>query len=580
MKLKNILFLVMGILIGATVVYLVVPKGQTPAETADSGEKQLYSCGMHPEVILEEPGDCPICGMKLTPIKGSGSQAPKEKGKILYWRAPMDPTEIYDKPGKSRMGMDLVPVYEGEEAGGAGSITINGAVQQNMNLRLAPVEQRDISRTIRAYGTVTYAQDKEYSVNTKINGWIEKLYVNATGQRVRKGEPLLEIYSPELVSTQEEYLQTLDNMKKAKTSDFASVRKGAETLLSSARDRLGYWDIPEGEVKRLEEKRTVKRTVLLRAPNDGVVTHKNVVQGDKVMPGMDLFRIADLSTVWVEATIYENELPLIHVGQKVELVLDYISTGPIGGKVDFIYPYLDQKARAANVRMVFKNKNEILKPDMYATVRIFSKAATNALVIPHEAVIHSGERNIVFVEQKEGTFEPRQVTLGAESDDGYQQIISGLFPHERVVASGQFMLDSESQTREAIAKMRAARASAPAAPQGDEKQMDMDQSGHDHAMQEQNHDSAAHEGHSHETASMETKGDSLYACSMHPDYITSDPDGRCPDCGMKLTPVSELGENVKLDKATFYTCPMHPEFVTTDPDGKCPKCGMKLGKKE
>lgn len=587
MKFKFVLILIIGMVIGAFGVYLVVPKSQSEPEATASSAKQLYSCGMHPEVISDKPGDCPICGMKLTPIKGSAeggkaSAVKKEKGKILYWRAPMDPTEIYDKPGKSKMGMDLVPVYEGEEAGGAGSIKIDGAVQQNMNLRLAAVERRDISRVIRAYGKVTYAQNKEYSVNTKFNGWIEKLYVNTEGQRVRKGDPLLEIYSPELVSTQEEYLLAQKNYAEASRSELASVRQSAETMLAAAQKRLTFWDIPGDQISRLQNAKKVRRTILLRSPADGVVTHKAVVEGDKVIQGKDLFQIADLSTVWVEATVYESELPLLRKGQRAELELDYLQDADLAGKVDFIYPYLDQKARAANVRLVFNNPRGSLKPDMFATVRIYSKAASNALAIPTEAVIHSGARKIVFVAQDAGKFEPREVKLGAESNDGYVQVVSGLFDDERVVASGQFLLDSESQTREAIAKMRAAQMQKSSEPAAESKEthsqeMDMsDQNEHsqgdsnvDKAMKQADNDGHQHKDHEH----------GLYACSMHPDFITSDPDARCPECGMKLTPIAELGDKVKVDGTVFYTCPMHPDFVTTDPDGRCPECGMKLEKK-
>jgi len=250
MKAKIFIILLAGILIGAAATYFIAPMARTSDKEIQEGEKQLYSCGMHPEVISDKPGNCPICGMKLTPIKstaqGSGqtqSGEPAKERKILYWRAPMDPTEIYDKPGKSKMGMDLIPVYEGEEAGGAGSITIDGTLQQNMNLRIAKVERRDISNVIRAYGKVTYAEDKEYSVNTKISGWIEKLYVNTTGQKIQKGQPLLEIYSPELVSTQEEYLLALNNHEKLASSPYESVRNNANKMLTLARDRLEYLDI-------------------------------------------------------------------------------------------------------------------------------------------------------------------------------------------------------------------------------------------------------------------------------------------------------------------------------------------------
>jgi Cu(I)/Ag(I) efflux system membrane fusion protein len=584
MKFKPIIFLLVGILIGATAVYFVMPKPKNEPFTSQAEGGQLYSCGMHPVVISDKPGNCPICGMKLTPIKGTASgqtKAPQEERKILYWRAPMDPTEIYDHPGKSKMGMDLIPVYEGEEAGGAGSITINAAVQQNMNLRTAPVERRDISTVIRAFGKVTYAQDKEYSVNTKISGWIEKLYVNTVGQKVRQGDPLLEIYSPELVSTQEEYLLALKNYRKLAESPYENIRQNAQRMLTVARDRLRYWDISEPEISRIEQSGEVRRSVLLKSQVTGIVTHKAVVEGDKVGPGRDVLHIADLSQIWVEAAVYESEIPLLRLRQKAELELDYQPQYKLQGEVDFIYPYLDRKSQANNVRLIFNNPEMILKPDMSATVRIFAPTISSSLAVPAEAVLHSGTRDIVFVSQGKGTFEPREVKTGIETDDGFIQVISGLFDGEQVVISGQFLLDSESRTREAIAKMRAASAQganetpmemAPAEP--GTKKPEQKTGGQEEPMEMPMAKSPG------KPEKVKTKVDinKLYACPMHPDFLTTDPKASCPECGMAVVPAKELGDKVNLDKAEFYTCSMHPEFLTTDPNGSCPECGMKLEK--
>lgn len=588
MKVKLVLILFVGILIGVAGTYLLLPK-PTPGTAMEQGaEKQLYSCGMHPEVISEEPGNCPICGMKLTPIQGSGKakaqEAAKER-KILYWQAPMDPTEIYDKPGKSKMGMDLVPVYEGDEAGGAGSITIDGALQQNMNLRVAAVENRAMSHVIRVYGRVTYAQDKEYSVNTKISGWVERLYVNTLGERVRKGQTLLEIYSPELVSTQEEYLLALANYEKLSDSPYESMRRNAERMLDLAKNRLEFWDISSAEIEKIKTTGEVRRAIPLTSRISGVVTHKAVKEGDKVGPGMDLFHIADLSKVWVEASVFESDLAYIQKGQRAELELDQIQGVKLEGRVDFIYPYLDQKSRANNVRLVFNNPDMTLKPEMYATVRIFSRSDEHALAIPAEAVIHSGKRNIVFVTKGDGRFEPREVSIGMETDDGYVEIKSGLFSDEKIVVSGQFLLDSESQTREAIAKMRALQAQgAPTETPGEGKSGE-----HTHETAEAAEPHAGHadmeqptaEEHRHDEQEQEMPGisaDKLYSCPMHPGFITTDPKAICPECEMNVVPAKELGDKLKLDEAEFYTCSMHPEFLTTDPNGRCPECGMKLEK--
>jgi len=598
MKGKIFVVLITGILIGLGAAYFILPSVKTAEENIKKNPKLLYSCGMHPEVISEEPGNCPICGMKLTPIKIT-EQAMDKKGesqqaidrKILYWRAPMDPTEIYDKPGKSKMGMDLIPVYEGDEAGGAGSITIDGSIQQNMNLRIADVKRRDLSSVIRAYGKVKYAEDKKYSVNTKINGWIENLYIDTTGERVRKGQPLLEIYAPELVATQEELVIALENQKKSESSPFEEMKRNAQKMVDLVRNRLELWDISRSEIDKIEKTGQMQRTTLLRSRVSGIVLHKAVNVGDKVGPGMDLFHIVDLSKVWVEASVYESELPLVEVGQKVELELDHVTGEKIAGKVDFIYPFLDQKSHANNVRIVFNNPDLKLKPEMNATVWIYGSTHESALTVPAEAIIHSGTRKVVFVAKEEGKFEPREVKIGTESNEGFVEIISGLFEGEKVVTSGQFLLDSESRTREAIAKMRAAQAQE--MDKGEPEKFSQDQ--HEHAIdldkstietpseaERHKHETTA-EAHTQESqvqSSEEKISVQLYACPMHPEFITSDPDTSCPECGMRLVKIEELEEKIDLEKVEFYTCPMHPDFLTTDKEARCPDCGMKLEKKK
>jgi Cu(I)/Ag(I) efflux system membrane fusion protein/cobalt-zinc-cadmium efflux system membrane fusion protein len=262
------------------------PEVTTPGVEKVAAEKAQYTCGMHPFIIQDEPGLCPICGMKLTPLKaGTAGQAAAER-KIKYWQAPMDPTYIRDEPGKSPMGMDLVPVYEDETA--PGGIVIDPVTAQNMGIRTAPVERRNLARTLRTVGLVTYEESRQYSINSKIDGWIEKLHVNQTGQMVRKGQPLLEIYSPELVAAQQEYLLALDNGRRLAESPFPEVAEGARRLLDAARTRLSYWDISEKQISELERTRQLRKTLTLYSPYGGIVTEKKTFEGMRVMAGEEL----------------------------------------------------------------------------------------------------------------------------------------------------------------------------------------------------------------------------------------------------------------------------------------------------
>lgn len=420
---------------------------------------QLWTCGMHPEVILDEPGQCPKCGMNLVPLKKPNVSNTKTKAdpvhkdhKILYWQAPMDPTEIYDKPGKSKMGMDLVPVYADQVSSGS-SIRIDPTTVQNMGVRTAPVERVDFSRSIRTVGNVDYNEENIYVVSSKISGWIEKLHVNATGQQVRKGQNLLEIYSPDLVTTQQEYLLALKNRDLVGESKFADIRESSESMVNASRQRLLYWDIPDAEIKRLENTGKVHKTLTLESPANGIVLHKNAEEGMHIKEGMSLYRIADLSTIWIYASVYDNEVPWVKTGQKAEMDLSYAPGKTMTGRVSYVYPYLDEKARDVRIRIEFPNPDLRLKPGMYANIKIHTSAIKDALVVPTEAVIRSGQRNVVFIARGEGLFEPRQVTVGEESEDGKIRIISGLLVNENVVTSAQFLLDSESRLQEAIQKM-------------------------------------------------------------------------------------------------------------------------------
>lgn len=419
------------------------------AEHADD-EALQYTCGMHPWVILDEPGICPICQMDLTPM--STAPQPGEK-KIKHWAAPMDPTYIRDEPGKSPMGMDLVPVYE--DGSSASAISIDPVTAQNMGVRIAAVEQRNLVKSIRTVGLVGFEEPTQYSVSAKTDGWIERLHINETGTSVRKHQPLLDIYSPELVAAQEEYLLALENRDSLADSPYPEIREGAERMLQASKRRLKLWDISNHQIARLKQTRQVRKTLTLFAPYAGVVTHKNATEGLFVKSGMELFQIADLRQVWVHADIYESELELVKTGQVADIILPFVDGKTVQGTVSLIYPYVEPQTRTVKARIDLDNPDLELKPEMYVNVRLKTEPARDVMAIPAEAVLNSGEVQSVFVSLGEGKFEPRQVQTGLYSDDGYVEIRKGLNADEQVVISAQFMLDSESQLQEVIRKMMA-----------------------------------------------------------------------------------------------------------------------------
>lgn len=484
---KMRLLVMFSLLILLAFVFTACGGGETAKETP-AGEKQLYTCGMHPQVIQDEPGNCPICGMKLTPMKAadvnespeaehqhseaerqaastgmdmdkmdkpgeSARTGKKGKKKILYWRAPMDPTYISDKPGKSPMGMDLIPVYEGEEVASGNTVRIDPVTVQDMGVRTALVQRRPFYRVIRTVGHVDYNEETLYNVNTKFPGWIEKLYVDRTGEFVKKGQPLFRIYSPELVSTQKEYLLAFQNYQKLKNSRYADVNLGANGLLEATRQRLKLWDISDAEIEEIERTGATRKDLTIYSPVTGYVIHKNAVEGSYTMAGQDLFKIADLSTVWVYAHIFEYELPWIKVGQKVVMDLPYMPGQRFEGRVDYIYPYLNAKTRDVKLRLVFRNPTLELKPQMYANIVIESNPGDNVLVIPSEAIIRTGKRNLVFLDLGGGKFRPQDVVVGPEGEDSMVRVIAGLREGQRIVTSAQFLIDSESRLQEAIQKM-------------------------------------------------------------------------------------------------------------------------------
>jgi Cu(I)/Ag(I) efflux system membrane fusion protein/cobalt-zinc-cadmium efflux system membrane fusion protein len=344
-----------------------------------------------------------------------------------------------------------------------------------MGVRTEKVKRVGISRSIRALGTVTYDERKIHTVNTKFDGWIERLYVDFVGERVKRGQPLFDIYSPELVSAQEEYRLALEQHRKLAGSPYQSVRESAKRLLSASRKRLAYWDLTKSQIERIETGGDVRKTVTVYSPANGVVIEKQAFEGHFVKAGAHQYEIADLSTVWVDAEIYEYELPFIEEGMPAEMELSYIPGRTYRGRVIFVYPFLTPETRTARLRVEFENPEGDLKPDMYANVFLESAVAKDAVAVPQEAVIDSGVRQIVFVARGKGRFEPREIRIGAEGGEGRYQVLDGLEAGEEVVVSAQFMLDSESRLREAIQKMIDVRSGGgDAAEDLDMSGMDMD----------------------------------------------------------------------------------------------------------
>jgi len=399
----------------------------------------------------------------------AGMIDPKTGKKIKYWVAPMDPTYIRNEPGKSPMGMDLVPVYEeaGEEKLPSSTIRIDPVTIQNMGVRLAQVQRKPLVKTIRTYGNITYDETKIYAVNVKFNGWIEKLYVDFEGTRVKKGQPLFDIYSPELVSAQEEYLLARQQYDSLSSSPYPGVRDAAERLMAAAKTRLRYWDLTDKQIKEIEIRGAPRKTLTIFSPAAGVVIKKIAFEGHQVKAGEHLYEIADLSKVWVDVDIYEYELPWVKVGMEAEMELPYVPGRRFQGRVLFVYPYLNPKTRTVTLRLEFSNPADELKPNMYADIYLRAKIDGESLVVPEEAVIDSGTRKLVFVALGKGRFEPREVEVGAEGNNSEFQILSGVHEGEEVVVSAQFLLDSESRLREAIEKMRSVKP-----PAGAEKSAD------------------------------------------------------------------------------------------------------------
>jgi membrane fusion protein, copper/silver efflux system len=389
-----------------------------PSSAEADADKHLYQCSMHPNVVSERPGVCPICAMDLQPVK-------QINAKGITGRAPVD---------------------------------LTAQQQQLINIRVTPVVKAEAAETIRAVGIITYDATRVADVNARVMGWVDQLYADKPGQFIKKGEPLLALYSPDLYSAQKEYLlawgrvhrkQTPDAQgQSAQLKDYLSAnRDSAVSLLESARKRLELWDISTAQIERLEKTRTPENTLELTAPLTGFVLEKKVFPKQMIQAGMMLYRIADLSQVWLDIEVYEYELPLLRVGQTVAVRVDAIPNQTFDGTVDFIYPYLENKTRTTKVRVVLPNPDGQLRPAMYAHAETRVELGRQ-LLIPAGAMFDTGKRQYVFVKQNEGIFVPREVTLGPKSQDRFV-VREGVEEGDLVVIDGNFLLDSESQLKAA-----------------------------------------------------------------------------------------------------------------------------------
>jgi Cu(I)/Ag(I) efflux system membrane fusion protein/cobalt-zinc-cadmium efflux system membrane fusion protein len=561
--------------------------GPAVSRAIGEDEDQWYTCGMHPNVLQKGPGLCPICQMKLTPLKKdadaqTGGQAGDSKErKILYWRAPMDPNYVSEQPGKSPMGMDLVPVYADEgDSPSAHAIRIDPITVQNMGIRTAVIQRGPLIKAVRTVGRVDYDERRVTFIDTKFNGWIEKLNVDITGQVVAQGDPLFDVYSPELYAAQEEYLAAVRNLPLMEKSDFAPAREQAVQLVEAAATKLKYLDVSDAQIETLKTVGKIEKSLTIYSPSNGIVTEKMALEGMYVKPGMRLYTIADLSRVWVYADIYEYQLPWIRLGQTANMTLSYIPGEKFVGKVFYIYPYLEKKTRVIQVRLEFDNPALELKPGMFANVELEAELQKDAILVPREAYIDSGTRQVAFVNLGEGKFSPRDIQVGVEAEDGMVEVLYGLDAGEVVVTSGQFMLDAESKLKEAVAKMMEVEST-----QTTKRPAKLDMSASHTYAHERVDDHAGHDG----KYAMSMPADAAYACPMetHPaetdpanqgPYFSAEP-GECPRCGMTLKLLGEL-DWAQARLATqggqaAYTCPTH-QHVFADEPGPCPRCGEPL----
>ncbi|PIQ09009.1 MAG: efflux transporter periplasmic adaptor subunit [Ignavibacteriales bacterium CG18_big_fil_WC_8_21_14_2_50_31_20] len=540
-----LLLVFLGAIIGVGGFY-IINNNNTNINNHSEEEGTLYTCGMHPNIIESEPGTCPICGMNLTPIKNSNNNKPVDDKdrKIIYWRAPMNPNEVYDSPGKSQMGMDLVPVYE-DEGSASGVVTVDGSTLQSMNVKMEFVKNKSLSPIIYTNGNLQIDERKEFALSTKFDGWIQKLYINFTGQKVTKGQKLVDIYSPKLVAAQQELITAVNY-----ESALSGVSKGE--MISNIKRKLELFDISNEDIDKIISTKKINKYMTLYAPFNGTVLSKNVIEGEMIKAGAEIIKMADLSTLWLKADVYESDINKIGIGDKAEVTFSYNPNKIYSGNISFIYPTVNQTTRAVTVRIDLKNINDELKPAMFGNVIIYGNKLSETLAIPETAVIRSGKKNTVILSLGEGKFKPVEVKLGLYSD-GFYQILTGLKQNDVIVSSGQFMIDSESSLRAAVKLFSSDK------PKIEEKEMnngkmensEMDKKPIKDVKKEDTHDNEASIVHSGiiDVESIDKNKDGKVFQDPMDWNVISDKDGKCPLCGMFLKEVSidDAKMNLKMN---------------------------------
>lgn len=416
----------------------------------EEGQIDYWTCAMHPSVRLEEPDQCPICGMETTPVwKKVDSQVETTKQKNIEENdININEDEMSDMQGHdhSRMGIQTKKNKSGDSES---KFTVSHERQQLIGVKTQPVQMRQIESDIRTVGIVELDETKIEHIHTKISGWIDDVFVDYTGQHVKKGDPLFSIYSPDLVSTQEEYLLALKSKKILENSEFPEISEAGKSLLNSSRRRLELWDISNNQIRELEITGKVRKSLVIYSPVSGHVMKKNVFENKHVNPDETLYVIADHTTVWVQVDIYENEISLINLGDSAVMTLASFPGEEFIGEVTFISPHIDQKTRTVKVRLEFPNPDLTLLPDMYSNVNII-KPMGEKLTIPVSAVLRTGKQDIVFVSKGDGVMQIRNVMLGQKAS-GFYEVLRGLNEGEEVVSRANFLIDSESKVQAAIA---------------------------------------------------------------------------------------------------------------------------------